>query len=100
MDADDLCAYEPQGRALVHPMVNLVNAAPHWSPEAEQRLSRVPDFLRPMVKKRAEAHVSGLGENRVTVRHLSDLSAARFGPAGPPKFFVDGARPTRESEKA
>lgn len=100
MDADDLCAYEPQGRALVHPMVNLVNAAPHWSPEAEQRLSRVPDFLRPMVKKRAEAYVSGLGENRVTVRHLSDLSAARFGPAGPPKFFVDGARPTRESEKA
>lgn len=99
MDADDVCAYEPQGRALVRPMVNLVNDAPQWSPEAEQRLSRVPDFLRHMVKKRAEAYVSGLGEDRVTVRHLSDLSAARFGPAGPPKFFVDTARPTWEAKK-
>jgi hypothetical protein len=80
-------------------MVNLVNGAPKWSSEAEQRLSRVPEFLRHMVKKRAEAYVSGLGEDRVTVRHLSDLSAARFGPAGPPKFFVGAARPTWEAEK-
>lgn len=91
MDADDLCAYEPQGRALVRPMASLANGPPHWSPDAEQRLSRVPEFLRTMVKKRAEAYVSGLGEDRVTARHLSDMAAARFGPAGPPKLSEDGA---------
>jgi len=85
MDADDLCAYEPQGRSLVHP-ISLIDGAPHWSPEAEQRLSRVPVFLRVMVRKRAEAYVGGLGEDRVTPRHLSELAAARFGPAGPPKL--------------
>ena len=100
MDTDDLCTYEPQGRPLVKPMADRVIGAPHWSPEAEQRLSRVPDFLRLMVRKRAEAYVGGLGEDRVTVRHLSDLSAARFGPAGPPKLSVRPARPTREPEKA
>jgi radical SAM protein with 4Fe4S-binding SPASM domain len=100
MDADDLCAYEPQGRALVHP-ISRVNGAPHWSPEAEQRLSRVPGFLRLMVKKRAEAYVSGLGEDRVTRQHLTDLAAARFGPAGPPKLSEDGAASTNwEREKA
>lgn len=102
MDADDLCGYEPQGRVLVHPMTGLANVAPHWSPEAEQRLSRVPGFLRVMVKKRAEAYVSGLGEDRVTGQHLSDMAAARFGPAGPPKLPEDktSAASKWEREKA
>ncbi|MGB5080217.1 MAG: radical SAM protein [Burkholderiales bacterium] len=100
MDADDLCAYQPQGRPLVQPMAGGADPAPHWSPEAEQRLSRVPVFLRAMVKKRAEAYVSGLCEDRITARHLSDLAAARFGAAGPPKLPVDRARPAREPEKA
>jgi len=101
MDADDLCAYEPQGRSLVHP-ISLVNGALHWSPDAEQRLSRVPGFLRLMVKKRAETYVSGLGEDRVTARHLADLAAARFGPAGPPKLSEDktGTASKWEREKA
>lgn len=100
MDTDDLCAYQPQGRALVQPISGSASGSLRWSPEAEQRLARVPAFLRVMVKKRAETYVSGLGEDRVTARHLSDLAAARFGPAGPPKLPVDGARPAREAEKA
>ena len=100
MDADDLCAYQPQGRALVQPIAASAGGAPQWSPEAEQRLARVPAFLRVMVKKRAETYVSGMGEDRVTARHLSDLAAARFGPAGPPKLPMDGARPAREAEEA
>ena len=98
MDADDLCAYQPQGRALVQPITGSAKGAPQWSPEAEQRLSRVPGFLRVMVKKRAEAYVGGLGEDRVTARHLSELAAARFGPAEPPKLSVGGARSAREPE--
>lgn len=100
MDADDLCAYEPQGGALVQPVAGSADGAPTWSPEAEQRLSRVPGFLRAMVKKRAETYVSGLGEDRITGRHLSDLAAARFGAAGPPKLFVDGVAPKSEPENA
>jgi len=96
MDADDLCVYEPRGQAPVYPLENLVKNTPHWSTNAEQRLSRVPGFLRQMVKKRAEAYVSGLGEDRVTSQHMSDMAIARFGSAGPPKSFED--RPVSKSE--
>ena len=89
MDADDLCGYEPQGQALVHPVTSLADGALRWSPDAEQRLSRVPGFLRAMLRKRAEAYVTGLGQDRVTGRHLSELAAARFGAAGPPKLPTD-----------
>ena len=51
MGADDLCDYQPRGQEFVYPLENLVNSRPQWSPEAEQRLSRVPGFLRNMVKK-------------------------------------------------
>ena len=34
------------------------NAAPAWSPDAQQRLERVPRFLQAMIRKRAEAYVS------------------------------------------
>jgi len=96
MDADDLCVYEPRGQAPVYPLENLVKNTPHWSANAEQRLSRVPGFLRQMVKKRAEAYVSELGEDRVTSQHMSDMAIARFGSAGPPKSFED--RPASKSE--
>ena len=89
MDADDLCVYQPQGQAYVNPIVNFVGSAPQWSPDAEQRLTRVPEFLRLMVKKRAETYVNGLGEERVTSQHLSDLAAARFGSDGPPRLSED-----------
>ncbi|MFZ2651036.1 MAG: radical SAM protein [Burkholderiaceae bacterium] len=98
MDSDSLCAYEPQGRALIQPLTNLVGAVPLWSADAAQRLCRVPVFLRPMVKRRAEAYVSGLGEGRVTCQHLVDLAAARFGSAGPPKWPLDGPAPTHQPE--
>ena len=102
MDADDLCVYEPQERAPVYPLSSLGDIAPRWSSSAEQRLSRVPGFLRQMVKKRAEAYVSGIGEERITCQHLSDMAAARFGSGGPPKFLKNrtGSESESESEKA
>jgi radical SAM protein with 4Fe4S-binding SPASM domain len=99
MDADDLCVYQPQGQALVNPLTSYVNAAPPWSPDAEQRLARVPDFLRLMIKKRAEAYVNELGADQVTCQHLSDLAAARFGSTGRPQFSGGGAS-LRTSKKA
>ena len=86
MDADDLCAYQPQHRDLLSPVVNFKQDGPGWSPDAQKRLARIPDFLRAMVKKRTEAYVIGLGENCVSADHMSELAAARFGSAGPPKM--------------
>lgn len=100
MDADDLCVYQPQGKALLIPMTSYEAGVPLWSPDAEQRLSRIPKFLRKMVKKRAEAYVSGLGEEQVTCQHLSDLAAARFGSTKRPQFTGDGAAALRVVEKA
>jgi hypothetical protein len=85
---------------LVNPLTSYVNAAPPWSPEAERRLARVPDFLRLMVKKRTEAYVNELGEDQVTCQHLSDLAAARFGSTGRPQFLKDGAASLHALEKA
>jgi radical SAM protein with 4Fe4S-binding SPASM domain len=83
MDADPVCAYLPQGGAVVAPLADPALGAIAWSAAAEQRLARVPAFLRRLVKKRAEAYVAGLGEETVTPEHLSQLVAKRFGGAPP-----------------
>ena len=79
MAADDLCLYQPRGQVPLQPLAAAAAAPPRWSEAAERRLSRVPDFLRQMVKKRTETYVSGLGESCITCRHMSELAAARFG---------------------
>jgi len=89
MDADVLCSYQPLGGAVVQAMASPSGANPDWTADARQRLARVPGFLQAMVRKRAEVYVSGLGEEVVTCRHLSELVAARFGPAGPPRAYED-----------
>ncbi len=83
MDTDPWCSYLPQDGSVIQPLVEIPSAIT-WSPEAGQRLQRIPSFLRKMVKKRTEAHVQELGESQVTVEHLSTLAAKRFGDAGPP----------------
>lgn len=88
MDADDLCAYQPQHKDLLSPVVTFNNDGPRWSADAQTRLARIPAFLRTMVKKRTEAYVIGLGENCVCADHMSELAAARFGSSGPPKMPV------------
>lgn len=84
MDTDPWCTYAPQGGPVVEPLT-ASDVAVDWSAEAEARLARVPSFLRPMVRKRAEAYVSELGQSRVTPDHLALLSARRFGASGPPR---------------
>ena len=80
MEADSLCAYRPQGGPVIQPLPDL---QVQWSPEAEQRMARVPAFLRRMVRKRAEAYVAELGDLLVTPEHLAVLSARRFGGKPP-----------------
>ncbi|MBS1270659.1 MAG: putative mycofactocin radical SAM maturase MftC [Gammaproteobacteria bacterium] len=100
MDADPWCVYEPGGGAEIQPLAALQSEI-EWLPEAEQRLSRVPAFLRKMVKKRAEDHAREQGQNVVTPEHLSTLAARRFpgasggpvrsGKDAPPIVWTQGA---------
>lgn len=83
MDADPLCGYRPRGGDVIEPLA-VAQAAPTWAADAEQRLERVPVFLRALVRKRAEAYVGGLGESEVKTRHLSEMVAARFGAGAAP----------------
>lgn len=79
MDADPWCAYAPRGDPVIRPLLAGDHGVLAWSDEAQQRLSRVPAFLRNMVKQRAEAYVAECGESLVTAAHLSELAARRFG---------------------
>ncbi|NOZ54600.1 MAG: radical SAM protein [Gammaproteobacteria bacterium] len=83
MDSDPWCNYQPTGAAVIQPLVMPLPSAISWTTEAEQRLQRVPAFLRTMVKNRAETHAHKLGHNAVTAEHLATLAAQRFGDAGP-----------------
>jgi radical SAM protein with 4Fe4S-binding SPASM domain len=84
MDTDPWCIHVPDGSAVIQPLLerpkNLL-----WSEGAQQRLLRIPSFLRKMIKNRAENYVHELGMNTVTEEHLATLAAKRFGSDGPPR---------------
>ncbi|WP_426417640.1 radical SAM protein [Aestuariirhabdus sp. LZHN29] len=80
MGEDPLCAYHPQGGATIAPVID---APLGWNPDAEQRISRVPGFIRAMVRKRAEAYAREQGDSHVSCRHLDELTARRFGSKPP-----------------
>ncbi|MEN8177652.1 MAG: radical SAM protein [Pseudomonadota bacterium] len=85
MDADPWCGHYPSGQDIIQPLVEQQNSMVAWSPEALQRLVRVPGFLRKMVRKRAETYVEELGESLITPEHMSSLAAKRFGDKFPGK---------------
>ncbi|MDD5395460.1 MAG: radical SAM protein [Thiothrix sp.] len=84
MDTDPWCIHMPDGSAVIEPLIEQPKKLV-WNEEAEKRLSRVPSFLRKMVKNRAESYVHELGLHVVTEEHLATLSAKRFGSGGPPR---------------
>ena len=84
MGEDFLCAYEPQGGAVMEPTPESGRGVA-WSAEAEERLQRVPPFVRRFVRRRAEAYARELGQDLVTAEHLHALARRRFGGAGPPR---------------
>lgn len=44
-----------------------------WQPDAEQRLKKVPFFIRPWVKRRAEAVARERGLREVTTHLLDEI---------------------------
>lgn len=96
LDADPWCGYQPRGAAVIEPLAEVADAALAWDPVAEQRLARVPSFLRKMVRKRAEDHVRAQGATLVTPEHMQQLARRRFAAAGLTR--PDGEGPAAEAE--
>lgn len=86
MGEDNFCTYVPGTRTVIEPLQLQVGVI-QWSAEAQQRLQRIPRFIRKMVKKRTEAYVTEQGETEVRPEHLATLSARRFGGKPPVKPF-------------
>jgi len=86
MGEDSLCTYQPQGGAVITPMMPEPGAM-RWAEDAEEHIARVPGFVRRMVRRRAEDHVRSEGRHEVTKADLTLLAKRRFGDAGPPGFI-------------
>ena len=50
--------------------------AMQWDPEALARIARAPFFIRPFIKRRAEAEAKKRGLMRVTTALLDELKAS------------------------
>lgn len=65
MEEDPWCLYTPEGEEIINPPVFNIDSSesnlsavckPLWTEEAEERLKRVPFFVRPMVRKAIESY--------------------------------------------
>ena len=80
LDEDQWCLYTPKGGEKVRVAFNTPEeAAVAWDEAAELRLSRIPYFLRAMVKKGVERHAREQGLTTVTVDLMEALRKKRFG---------------------
>jgi hypothetical protein len=62
MGEDPSCEYVPAGNAIITADMPIDPEAPvDWTPEAKARLSKVPLFLRPVIKKKLEARARAEG---------------------------------------
>ena len=79
MAEDDSCFYEPTGEvALIRPQAAITYgtmAAPTlvWSAEADQRMRRIPSFVRSVVVKRVEDYAKRNGHSEITPELLDSI---------------------------
>ena len=69
------------GRAGAHEPLEVVRARLAesrllWTDEAEQRLARVPEFVRPMVRERVERHALERGCREVTCEVMDEVKSS------------------------
>jgi radical SAM protein with 4Fe4S-binding SPASM domain len=96
--ADPSCAYEPSGSA---PLIESAAAVRYgqpaerslrWTPEAEERIRRIPSFVRGVVVRRLEDYARTQGRTEVTADLLAEVRRAMpidFSRRKP--FFLDDA---------
>jgi len=84
MDEDEWCLYTPKGGEKIQVAFNVPEASSvEWEAAAEDRLSRIPYFLRAMVKKGVERHATDQGIPVVTIELMEELRKRRFGNEKP-----------------
>jgi radical SAM protein with 4Fe4S-binding SPASM domain len=83
MGEDFLCRYQPAGSAVIEVLPARTSVL-RWSDEAETRLSRVPPFIRRMVRKSVEDYAREHGRVEVTPDDMRAVAKRRFGDDGPP----------------
>lgn len=84
MDADEWCLYTPKGGEKVKVAFNVPEASSiEWDHASEERLGRIPYFLRAMVKKGVERHATEQGIMVVTIELMEELRKKRFGNEKP-----------------
>ncbi|RMH05710.1 MAG: radical SAM protein [Nitrospirae bacterium] len=85
LDEDQWCLYTPKGGEKVKVAFNTPGDSPAitWDQAAEIRLSRIPYFLRAMVKKGVERHAMEQGIAVITVELMEELRRKRFGTHKP-----------------
>jgi AdoMet-dependent heme synthase len=77
---DPSCAYEPTGdAALVQPRRGITYGAPTaaptlaWSPEAHERMQKIPSFVRGVVTARVEKFAKERGYARVDMEVMAEV---------------------------
>ena len=79
--ADPSCSYEPTGERATIPRREVSYGAPAarsltWSAAAEERLKKIPSFVRGVVVKRIEDYARGQGLSTITPELLSEIRGA------------------------
>jgi radical SAM protein with 4Fe4S-binding SPASM domain len=84
LDEDQWCLYTPKGGEKVRVAFNVSDDSEvAWDEAAALRLSRIPYFLRAMVKKGVEKHARENNVTVVTVELMEELRKKRFGNDAP-----------------
>jgi hypothetical protein len=84
MDEDEWCLYTPKGGGKIQVAFNVPEASSvEWDQASEERLGRIPYFLRAMVKKGVERHAVEEGIPVVTIELMEELRKRRFGNEKP-----------------
>ena len=61
MGEDPNCSYVPQGGETIPIQIAGIDDEVEWTPEARERLARIPVFLRPRIKKKLEERARAEG---------------------------------------
>ena len=84
LDEDEWCLYTPKGGDKVQVAFNVQEeSSVIWDSAAQERLDRIPYFLRAMVKKGVERHAMDQGIPTITVELMEELRKKRFGNEKP-----------------
>lgn len=62
-------------------MIRSVASSVRWHPDAEQRLGKVPFFIRPWVRRRAESVARDRGLSEVTSQLLDEIKGREHRPS-------------------